>query len=456
MSWILANLGGLKRKDMKKTFFLSLVALLGLCQGMAATELTDMLAKITAIGDVKALADSAGYSEKYVMTFTHPIDYDNPSLGSFTQRIVLMHQGFDRPTVVVTEGYWADYAMNPRYREELSSFFNTNVVFCEYRYFGPSTPAGCDWRHMTVENSLCDLHEVVTALKSVYKGKWVATGISKGGTTTMCYRAYFPDDVDVSVPYVAPLTRALEDGRHEPFIAETAGTPALRKVVHDEQMWYLGKKSELLPLFEARCKEKGYTFRVPVSDIYDYWVLEYSFAFFQWGMDPAQQAPHDASLDKVIDWMFAFNDPSYFSKQTPYVPFNYQASREIGYYGYDTKPFAPYMQNLDTHDYMRRLMLPDSLAQTKFDDTLYKTVSKYLKKNDPKMLYIYGEWDPWTASGVYPWLDVSHKKNLQIWVQPMGSHRSRIGNMPPLMREQIVKQLSEWLGVEPVEHEGGR
>ena len=33
----------------------------------------------------------------------------------------------------------------------------------------------------------------------------------------MFYRTYFPDDVDISVPYVAPLNQSLEDGRHEPF-----------------------------------------------------------------------------------------------------------------------------------------------------------------------------------------------------------------------------------------------
>ena len=32
----------------------------------------------------------------------------------------------------------------------------------------------------------------------------LATGISKGGQATMFYRSYFPDDVDISVPYVAP------------------------------------------------------------------------------------------------------------------------------------------------------------------------------------------------------------------------------------------------------------
>lgn len=438
---------------MKKTFYLVLVLLLSFSAAANASELTDLLAKIPAISNVQPLDNDAGFSEKYSMEFTHPVDYGNAAAGLFTQRVILMHIGFDRPTIVVTEGYGAGYAFSPRYREELSRYFNANIVFCEYRFFGPSTPKGCPWQYMTYENSLNDLHEVVTALKSIYKGKWIATGVSKGGTTTMCYRAYFPDDVDVSVPYVAPLTRALEDGRHEPFIENQTGTPVLRQLVHDDQMWFLSRKNDLLPLFEAECNKRGYHFRTSVSEIYDYWVLEYSFAYWQWGTKRENIVSRHASNQEVVDWMFQFNDPSYFAIETPYVPFNYQAAHEIGYYGYDTKPFAPYLQNLDTHNYMLRIMMPDSLQNTKFDKTLYKTVKKYLEKNDPKMLYIYGEWDPWTASGVYPWLDTSHKKNLQIYVQPMGSHGSRIGNMPAVMKEKILRQLSDWLGEEAVVEE---
>ena len=52
----------------------------------------------------------------------------------------------------------------------------------------------------------------------------------------MFYRTYFPDDVDISVPYVAPLNQSLEDGRHEPFIANKVSTPENRKRVENFQL----------------------------------------------------------------------------------------------------------------------------------------------------------------------------------------------------------------------------
>ena len=39
------------------------------------------------------------------------------------------------------------------------------------------------------------------------------------------------------------------------------------------------------------------------------------------------------------------------------------------------------------------------LSNLKFDKTLYNKVVKFLKENDPEMIYIYGGNDPWTASG---------------------------------------------------------
>ena len=50
------------------------------------------------------------------------------------QQSGVLHVGFDRPTVLVTEGYAAHYATHPRYQEELSKLFNANPV--SYTHLG--------------------------------------------------------------------------------------------------------------------------------------------------------------------------------------------------------------------------------------------------------------------------------------------------------------------------------
>jgi hypothetical protein len=43
------------------------------------------------------------------------------------------------------------------------------------------------------------------------QGKWVNTGASKGGMTSVYHRRFFPNDLDANVAYVAPLSYSQED-----------------------------------------------------------------------------------------------------------------------------------------------------------------------------------------------------------------------------------------------------
>ena len=408
----------------------------------AQTVLQDKLKAISQITEVKPL-ESKEFAEKYVTYFTQPLDHDRPELGNFRQRVIVSHVGFDRPTVIVTEGYGAGYALSPRYREELSKMFNTNMIFVEYRYFLESTPEPRDWQYLTAESSADDLHAVFKAFKKIYPGKWISTGISKGGQTTMLYRTFYPDDVDISVPYVGPLCYGVEDGRHEPFLRQV-GTAEERKKIEDFQLEVLKRKATLLPRFEKHCIEKGYEFFGSVEEIYDYSVLEYSFAFWQWGT-PANTIPScDADDDTIYKHFMAISEPSYFAKGGGNESFFVQAARELGYYGYDIRPFKKYLSIKSSKGYLKKLMLPEDAKHIKFDKTLSKKITKFLKKSDPKMVFIYGEIDPWSAAAPM-WLDTSKKKNMHMFVQPRGSHRARINTLPEEMKQEAIRIIKEWL-----------
>lgn len=406
----------------------------------AQNNLLQKLNKVSAITEVKQL-ETTVFPEKYVTYFTQPLDHRHPEKGSFRQRIIVSHVGYDRPTVLVTEGYGATYALNPQYREELSKLLNANMIFVEYRYFLESTPDPKDWQYLTAENSADDLHAITTTFKNIYSGKWIATGISKGGQTTLLYRTFYPDDVDISVAYVAPLCYAAEDGRHEPFLRRVS-TAEDRKKVKDFQLETLKRKATLLPVFEKYCQDKGYNFRVPIEEIYDYSVLEYSFAFWQWGTPISYIPPVTASDEKILAHLLSISEPSYFTSNSGETSFFVQAARELGYYGYDIHPFKKYLSIKSSKGYLHRMMLPEELKDMSFDKTLSRKIKKYLKENDPKMIFIYGENDPWTAAGV-TWL--KEKKNIHVFIQPGGSHRARINTLPEAEKEQVITLIKEWM-----------
>lgn len=414
---------------------------MGASMSAPAGELYARLTKIPNLKKIKKL-ESPKFTEKYELFIEQELDQVNKGAGKFLQRVIVCHRGYDRPTVLVTEGYEANRNTAPGYSDELAELFNANIVVAEYRYFAKSMPEPCDWKYLTVENSLYDLHNIRQTFGKLYKGKWISTGISKGGQTTMFYRMKFPEDVDISVPYVAPLNRALEDGRHEKFLANQVADEKSRKIVENFQMEMFKRKAELLPMFKAHCDAKGYTFRLPIEEVYDYDVLEYAFAHWQWGLPTDKVPGPDATNQELFDYAIKVLEPDYFSKQTPYTSFNVQAVRELGYYGYDVKPFKEYTDIKSPKDYMRRLMIIEELSQDKFDKTLYKDTKKFLKKNDPKMVYIYGEYDPWSASGV---LELKNKENINIFVNPEGSHSTRINSFPEPTRSEIINLIKGWL-----------
>ena len=428
-------------KHSKILYLLGLLCLLSL-SAVAQTTLQEKLKTISLITEIKPL-ESKEFAEKYVTYFTQPLDHDRPELGSFRQRVIISHIGFDRPTVIVTEGYGAGYAISPRYREELSKMFNTNMVFVEYRYFLESTPNPRDWQYLTAESSADDLHAVRQALKDIYPNKWIATGISKGGQTAMLYRTFYPNDVDITVPYVGPLCYGVEDGRHEPFLRQV-GTEDERRKIEDFQLEVLKRKSTLLPRFEKHCQEKKYEFNASIEEIYDYSVLEYSFAFWQWGTPVSTIPANNASDDEIYKHFMAISEPSYFAKGGGNESFFVQAARELGYYGYDIRPFKKYLSITSSKGYLKKLMLPDDAKDIKFDKTLSKKITKFLKKNDPKMIFVYGEIDPWSAAAT-TWLNTDKKENVHIFVEPRGSHLARINTLPEEMKQEAISILQKWL-----------
>lgn len=430
----------------KQTLFLSLLLILVSVSGWAQeTEFYNKLKSLKGISSIEKL-ETDRFKEKYVMDIQQFVDGGNAKKGVFNQRIFVGFRGYKNPTVIVTEGYQAGYAANGWYEEELSRMYDANIVVCEYRYFAESTPEPCNWDYLTVENSLRDLHNVRKTIGKLLKGKWISTGTSKGGQTTMFYRVYYPNDVDVSVSYVAPLNRSVEDGRHEVFLGEQVGTPEARQKVLDTQRGFLKRKETLIPMFKAYNEKHGYKYYLPIEEIFEYVVLEYSFALWQYGTDIEKRLPGPYATDR--EWfenLVDISSPDYFSYPSPYLSFDVQAARELGYYGYSTKGLEDLLTTKDTHGYLNKIMLPESLRNIQFDPTLYNRTVEFLTKEDPTHIFIYGADDPWSASGVAGWLDCSQKKNMKVYVQPHGNHGAGIQNMPEPTRTEIIRRIDSWV-----------
>ena len=147
---------------------------------------------------------------------------------------------------------------------ELTRILDGNQIVVEHRYFGRSVPKKMDWKYLTVKNSTEDLHRIVTTLKQIYKGKWVSSGSSKGGQTTLFYKTFYPNDVDASVPYVAPLNLSAEDPRIYMFL-KNVGDAECRRKIKEFQIALLKREDEILPMVKERADKRKLVFSMGIE-----------------------------------------------------------------------------------------------------------------------------------------------------------------------------------------------
>ena len=422
-------------------YFALLICFVLLFNDVQTQHLNEFLSSQKEIISMKQLEGNSPFSEVWELMIRQPLDHTDTTDGFFLQRVFVAERDASKPVVFVTEGYTGEYAPWPSYENELSEILDATQVFVEHRYFGESIPDSIDWNYLTVANAATDHHEIIDLFDDYFTGKWISTGISKGGQTALYHLSLYPDDVDISVAYVAPLNYSVEDGRHELFI-DLVATPEERKKVYDFQIETLKRRDRLMPAFKTFVKEGELKFRIPLDEVYDYCVLEYSFAFWQLGM-PIKRIPGPGAPDSVVyRHLMTVSGPEYFAinGKEALRPFFVQAARELGYYGYDTKPFESWLKLKSANEYLSNVMLPEGM-KIKFKPKTNKRVFKFIHDSDPRMIFIYGEYDPWSASGV----EFEHKNNMLKIVKPAGSHGTRINNLPDQLRELVVETLKKWV-----------
>jgi len=383
------------------------------------------------------------FTERYLLWVEQEIDQQHPNGKTFKQRVFLSHKSVDRPMVMVTEGYWANYAENPNYKNELTSILDANQIVIEHRYFAPSIPDSSifDWKYLTIENAAVDHHRVNEILKQIYHKKWLATGISKGGQTAMYYKYFYPNDVAVTVPVVAPLNFSKEEKRVYRHL-ETVGTPECRASILAYQTEMLKNKKKYLKKFKKLAKQKGQTYeRVGgIEKGYELTVLEFSFAFWQWGSSCGMIPSPEVGAERTVDYLDNIAGINWISDQgiENQQPFFYQAMRQFGMYGYDITPFKEWV-SFD-HNPTFEFTFPKGI-NVKYSPETHHKVDCFVRHKAQNMIFIVGGIDPWGA----PSVDLPMETNSLKIVKKGGSHRTRILNLPKEQRDLAITTIREWM-----------
>jgi hypothetical protein len=395
------------------------------------------------VESVQEIEHHSFFKATYEVMFRQYLNHENPEAGTFLQRVFVSEYNLKSPVVFVTEGYTAKYAAKPTYINELSEIIEANQVVVEHRYFGKSVPEDVNWDYLTIENATTDLHVIYEELRQIFNSnnKWIATGISKGGQNTIAYKAFYPEDMDISVAYVGPVNYEVEDERMQNFL-KTVGSEKCREKIKDFQFAVLKKRDAIELLVDSLSDAKNYTYSIPIDQVLDYSALEYSFAFWQWGHDCASIPADTVSARKLFNHLMSVSGPEYFAKEgiEPIKAFFVQAVKEFGYYGYDTEPFQDYLDIETDEGYLYDVFLND-FEQLEFSDETSKYIEKAIMKDGENLIMIYGENDPWTAAALE-----NDSQTEAVWfIKPEGSHRTRINNMSYSQQAEIYKLLETLL-----------
>ncbi len=390
------------------------------------------------VSDITPIKHDTTFSEAYEMMITQPVDHNKPGGVKFKQKIFLSHKNNSSPVVFVTEGYAAGSSR----ATELTKILNANQIVVEHRYFGKSVPKKIDWKYLNIKQAAADHHLIVQLFKKIYNGKWISTGISKGGQTTLYFKRFYTNDVDVSVPYVAPINLSAEDPRIYMFL-NSVGTQECRDKIIQFQRAFLSKREEIKNLLMRDVEKKNLRLAWDYDFVLEYMTLEYSFAFWQWGNTKCEEIPAaDSPAEKLYDHMVKANPLYFFTEQAmkDFGPFYVQAYSEIGYYGYDLEPFKDLLKEIK--DGSNKILVPKD-AKVNFDCSVMNDVNSWLQKHGNNIIYIYGGNDTWNATSI----QLLGQTNAIKMVKKGGSHGTRIGSFEGEQKEKIYSTLENWLGI---------
>lgn len=388
--------------------------------------------------DVKPIKADSIFLEAYEIMITQPIDHNNPDGLKFKEQIFLSHVDKEKPMAIELDGY----AVNNR-TAELSRILGCNQIMVEHRYFGESIPEPFDWKYLTIKQAAADHHRIIELFKQFYKGKWVSTGISKGGSCAIFHGFFYPEDVDASVPYVGPLNLSIDDQRVYEWI-KSVSTPECREKVFNFQKICFEKRDTLHPMFLKNAEDKKLSYEIVGAErAYEYAVLEYSFAYWQWSDGDCSRIPDEnSSIKEIWDHLLVNGGVSYFSDKdiVGIQPFFYQCYTEFGYYAYEIDQFKEFIKFADGQT---PFFIPKKSNPT-YDPRLLKDINYWASNNAKNFVFIYGGNDPWTSTGVC----LTGKTNSIKMVLPNGSHRSRIRSFDKKDKELIYSRLENWLDVQ--------
>lgn len=409
-------------------------------------EIDQALRATPGVSGVTEVASTISGTRFFRFRLAQPVDHTVTGGATFPQLITLLYRSRTAPVVLATTGY--SISQNPG-QGEPTRILAANQITMEHRFFNTSTPSPADWSKLSIEQSAADEHTVVSALKPLFSGKWLNTGGSKGGMTALFHRRFYPNDVDATLAYVAPINLENGDTRYPPFI-DARGTSASRLAIEAWQQAIFSKRAEVLALLQADAATSGDTFTLLGADrTLEFAVLESPFILWQYGDAAlaAQVPAASASAQELYNYLDQVNNGvvNTWSDATLnyYQAYYQQCANQLGYPSNKESHLAGLLSypGVDVP-----ANYPPAGASKSYDGGVaMQAVQTWLSTSAQRVILVYGENDPWTA-GALEVTAGAHSRDVWKFVAPSGNHGSKLAALGTADSAQAYALLAQWLG----------
>ncbi|MCB0278799.1 MAG: hypothetical protein KDD94_04810 [Calditrichaeota bacterium] len=260
----------------------------------------------------------------------------------------------------------------------------------------------------------------------------------------MFHRRLFPDDVDGTVAFVAPLTFEEEDSRFITYL-NTVGDMDCRDKLKNYQRKMLENIDAMPPLFTSYVNFVNTTYNVDFNyslsyqSVVKHGMLDFPFEFYSSYLGCEDIPDTSATNQQLFD--FFVNVVDIFLYYSDYgidfwTPYFYQTRIELGDYYYDTS----YIDDL-LGEVSDDLDFGFDFGTTTFNPAAMQDIDNWVKTGASDMIFIYGSDDPWTVAAV----DIGANSNVQKFIAAGLKHDAYIDDLPPADQQFIRTKLSEWL-----------
>lgn len=426
---------------MPRKYFTGLLIILLICSckvKSTETKPRDILDKLRSLPDivVTEIDPHYGYPRAFQIDVLQYVDHRSTSGQTFLQRVYLSHSGESSPMVFAPSGYESI----PESNQEIARVLGANCLAVTHRYFEGSKPNPLDWKYLTIEQAAADHHRIVTLFKQIYGGIWISSGASKSGETVLHHRRFYPNDVQATIAYVAPILFDPHDQRVLQFL-DTVGDEACRNRIKEFQRRLLEKRDEIMTYLRQYFQQSNLTVSMDMNAVFEYAVIDYAFLFWQYHKLDCSSIPDTgASVEEMFDHFKEVGLLTRFSDKNIsfYEPYCYQCMTEIGgaaFWVDHLRDLLLYVKEPTNGDFAPKNV------QCVYNPAIVTDILHWLQTEGNNIIYIYGSIDPWTAGAI----ELTGETNALKIIQEGGDHRIKIADLDDAA--VVYATLEQWLGI---------